>query len=153
MADLKTINIYGDAYVNNKVGINTTTPGSRLQIGQLSPTSPTEGLQFGDDTSTRIFRTAAGVVTFSGSIVSQGNITSTYGSFSTPGINIGDGQYGFYISSGNLVYKSTSTGNHYWRNIANSANTLALDNSGNLTSAAAIIAGNYLQIASPHVNL
>ena len=102
MADLKTINIYGDAYVNNKVGINTTTPGSRLQIGQLSPTSPTEGLQFGDDTSTRIFRTAAGVVTFSGSIVSQGNITSTYGSFSTPGINIGDGQYGFYISSGNL---------------------------------------------------
>ena len=34
MADLKTTNIYGDAYVNNKVGINTTTPATRLQIGQ-----------------------------------------------------------------------------------------------------------------------
>ena len=53
MADLKTTNIYGDAYVNNKVGINTTTPATRLQIGQLSPTAATEGIQFGDDTSTR----------------------------------------------------------------------------------------------------
>ena len=60
MADLKTTNIFGDAYINNKVGIATNAPATRLQIGQLSPTAATEGIQFGDDTSTRIYRIGAG---------------------------------------------------------------------------------------------
>ena len=56
MADLKTTNIYGDAYINNKVGIATNAPATRLQIGQLSPTAATEGIQFGDDTGARLYR-------------------------------------------------------------------------------------------------
>jgi hypothetical protein len=56
MADLKTTNIFGDAYINNKVGIATNAPATRLQIGQLSPTAATEGLQFGDDTGARLYR-------------------------------------------------------------------------------------------------
>ena len=62
MADLKTTNIYGDAYINNKVGINTNTPATRLQIGQLSPTAATEGLQFGDDTGARLYRGGSSIV-------------------------------------------------------------------------------------------
>jgi len=142
MADLKTTNIFGDAYINNKVGIATNAPATRLQIGQLSPTAATEGIQFGDDTSTRIYRIGAGSLILSSSISTVGTITSTYGTFSAPGISIGDGQYGFYITSGNLTYKSAAGGAHYWRNIANSANTLTLDNSGNLVAAGNISGAN-----------
>ena len=62
MADLKTTNIFGDAYINNKVGIATNAPATRLQIGQLSPTAATEGIQFGDDTGTRIYRSSTGAL-------------------------------------------------------------------------------------------
>ena len=141
MADLKTTNIYGDAYINNKVGINTNTPATRLQIGQLSPTAATEGIQFGDDTGARMYRSAASTISIAGNFnASSGTITSTYGGFSSPGLILGDAQYGFYVASGNLYYKSAAGGNHYWRNIANNATTLALDNSGNLTAAGALSA-------------
>ena len=73
MADLKTTNIYGDAYINNKVGIATNAPATRLQIGQLSPTAATEGIQFGDDTNTRIYRGASGQINFNGTINVLGN--------------------------------------------------------------------------------
>lgn len=143
MADLKTTNIYGDAYINNKVGINTNTPATRLQIGQLSPTAATEGLQFGDDTGARMYRSAASTISIAGNFnASGGTITSTYGGFSSPGLILGDAQYGFYVASGNLYYKSAAGGNHYWRNIANNATTLALDNSGNLTALGNISAAN-----------
>jgi hypothetical protein len=62
----------------------------------------------------------------------SGSVTSGYGTFASPGHIIGDAQYGFYVSGGNLYYKSGSGGAHYWRNIANSAETMSLDNSGNL---------------------
>lgn len=62
----------------------------------------------------------------------SGAVTSGYGTFASPGHIIGDAQYGFYASAGSLFYKSASTGNHVWRNIANSADTMTLDNSGNL---------------------
>ena len=83
MADLKTTNIYGDAYVNNKVGINTTTPATRLQIGQLSPTATTEGIQFGDDPGTRIYRSSTGTLTLSGSVagLTLSASTALYGSY------------------------------------------------------------------------
>lgn len=77
MADFKTTNIYGDIYVNNKVGINTNVPATRLQIGQLSPTASTEGLQFGDDTSARLYRDASGRVASSGNLLSSGYVLST----------------------------------------------------------------------------
>jgi len=67
----------------------------------------------------------------------SGAVTSTYGNFTTPGLIMGDAQYGFYVVSGNVYYKSASGGVHYWRNIANNANTMSLDNSGILT-----VAGN-----------
>ena len=73
MADLKTTNIFGDAYINNKVGIATNAPATRLQIGQLSPTAATEGIQFGDDTNTRIYRGASGQINFNGTINVLGN--------------------------------------------------------------------------------
>ncbi len=152
MADLKTTNIYGDAYINNKVGINTNAPATRLQIGQLTPSTATEGIQFGDDLGTRIYRSGTGTLTISGSLSvvsnfsSNGSLTSTYGSFTTPGIIIGDAQYGFYVSAGNVYYKSASGGVHYWRNKANNANTLTLDDSGNLTVTNDLFVNNQLQV-------
>ncbi len=87
MADLKTTNIFGDAYINNKVGIATNAPATRLQIGQLSPTAATEGIQFGDDTSTRIYRGASGQINFNGTINVLGNTYLGDGNGDTTFIN------------------------------------------------------------------
>lgn len=87
MADLKTTNIYGDAYINNKVGIATNAPATRLQIGQLSPTAATEGIQFGDDTNTRIYRGASGQINFNGTINVLGNTYLGDGNGDTTFIN------------------------------------------------------------------
>jgi hypothetical protein len=89
MADLKTTNIYGDAYINNKVGIATNAPATRLQIGQLSPTAATEGIQFGDDTSARIYRDSAGIIKVAGGFqaatyVQAGNYLQTVGNLIYP---------------------------------------------------------------------
>jgi hypothetical protein len=73
---------------------------------------------------------------YSGYSTFSGSVTSTYGNFTTPGLIMGDAQYGFYVVSGNVYYKSASGGVHYWRNIANNANTMSLDNSGTLNLAA-----------------
>jgi hypothetical protein len=95
----------------------------------------TNGTYFGNGSSSQVGRVdASGNASFSGAV------TSTYGSFGAPGLIVGDAQYGLYTNSGNLYYKSASTGIHYWRNIANSANTMALDNSGNLTITGALSA-------------
>ena len=93
MADLKTTNIYGDAYINNKVGIATNAPATRLQIGQLLPTAATEGIQFGDDTSARIYRDSSTVIKVSG------------GFTSTTFINAGN----YLQTSGNLIYPASQT--------------------------------------------
>lgn len=68
----------------------------------------------------------------------SGSLAVGYGSFASPGITLGDAQYGLYVTGGNLYYKSASGGVHYWRNIANSANTMSLDNSGNVVAAGSV---------------
>lgn len=73
---------------------------------------------------------------YSGYSTFSGSVTAQYGSFATPSLIMGDAQYGFYVASGNVYYKSASGGAHYWRNIANNANTMSLDNSGTLNLAA-----------------
>ena len=77
-----------------------------------------------------------------------GSVTSTYGNFTAPGLIIGDAQYGFYVSGGNVYYKSASGGVHYWRNIANSANTMSLDNSGNILLSGYVNASSYVYSAT-----
>ena len=93
MADLKTTNIYGDAYINNKVGIATNAPATRLQIGQLSPTAATEGIQFGDDTGARLHR------------INTGHIRAT-GGFSSATFVIADN---YLQTAGNLIYPASQT--------------------------------------------
>jgi hypothetical protein len=78
----------------------------------------------------------------------SGSVTSTYGNFTTPGLIIGDAQYGFYTSAGNVYYKSGSGGVHYWRNIANNANVLSIDNSGNLLSTGYVNVNSYIYSAT-----
>ena len=93
MADLKTTNIFGDAYINNKVGIATNAPATRLQIGQLSPTAATEGIQFGDDTSARLHR------------INTGHIRAT-GGFSSATFIIADN---YLQTNNNLIYPASQT--------------------------------------------
>ena len=110
MADLKTTNIYGDAYINNKVGINTNTPATRLQIGQLSPTAATEGLQFGDDTGARLYRDASGRIAASGNFTSVGYvIANTY-----------------LQTLGNLIYPNSQAATQRLE-VGNSANNAWID--------------------------
>ena len=63
--------------INGNVGIGATNPATLLQIGTGTPTSVTGGIQFGDDTGTRLYRSAPGIVTCSGTIAAtfSGNLT------------------------------------------------------------------------------
>jgi len=106
MADLKTTNIFGDAYINNKVGIATNAPATRLQIGQLSPTAATEGLQFGDDTGARLYRGGSSYIQASAGFQAGAQIyASTYlqsgNSQMYPGSYTSTQRFGIGNASGN----------------------------------------------------
>ncbi len=83
----------------------------------------TGGVYFGNGSSGQV-----GYISASGNASFSGSVTTTYGNFTTPALIMGDAQYGFYVASGNVYYKSASGGAHYWRNIANSANVVSFDN-------------------------
>jgi hypothetical protein len=59
------------------VGIGTNSPAALLQIGTGTPTAATGGIQFGGDTGTRLYRSASGIITCSGTIAAtfSGNLT------------------------------------------------------------------------------
>lgn len=145
MADLKTTNIFGDAYINNKVGIATNAPATRLQIGQLSPTAATEGIQFGDDPGTRVYRSAAGILTYSGSIEisANGSLNGNYGTW-TGEINK------IQWHSNNLYFVNRGGGSWLFRNSGGS-NVFSVDTnggtsvSGYLSAATYVYATTYLQ--------
>lgn len=56
---------------NGFIGVGTTSQVTRLQLGSGTPTGVTEGIQFGGDTSARLYRTDAGVITCPGTISSN----------------------------------------------------------------------------------
>lgn len=82
---------------NGYVGIGTTSQTTRIQLGSGTPTSATDGIQFGDDTATRLYRSASGIVTCSGTIAATfsgnltGNITGNASGSSTFVASLGSG--------------------------------------------------------------
>ena len=52
---------------NGYVGIGTTSQTTRLQLGSGTPTASADGIQFGGDTSARLYRSSSGVVSASNS--------------------------------------------------------------------------------------
>ena len=116
----------GAAATNQTMFIGTTS----VAINRASASQTLTGVSIDGNAATATNGlTTSNYVSYS---AFTGSVTSTYGNFTTPGLIIGDAQYGFYVVSGNVYYKSASGGVHYWRNTANSGNTMSLDNSGNL---------------------
>jgi hypothetical protein len=143
MADLKTTNIFGDAYINNKVGIATNAPATRLQIGQLSPTAATEGIQFGDDTGTRIYRSSTGALTLNGSVVISANGLNLSASTALQG-NYGDwsGESNkIQWHSNNLYFVNRGGGSWIFRN-SSAANVVDIASNGTTTISGNISAAN-----------
>jgi hypothetical protein len=70
---------------NGYVGIGTTAPATLLGIGTGTPTGATLGIQFGSDTSARLYRTGPGIITCPGTIAATfsgsltGNATNVTG--------------------------------------------------------------------------
>ena len=141
MADLKTTNIFGDAYINNKVGIATNAPATRLQIGQLSPTAATEGLQFGDDSGTRIYRSSAGTLTLSGSVagLTLSASTALYGNYGDWSGESNKIQW----HSNNLYLVNRGGGSWLFRN-SSAANVFEVASNGSTSAATNINAGTYV---------
>ena len=139
MADLKTTNIFGDAYINNKVGIATNAPATRLQIGQLSPTAATEGIQFGDDTNARLYRDTSARIVASSAFRSGDYITA--------------GTY--FQTSGNLIYPSGQSATQRLQ-VGNAANNAWMDGltiapGGHVTTGGYLYAGTYLQAGNSNI--
>jgi hypothetical protein len=141
MADLKTTNIFGDAYINNKVGIATNAPATRLQIGQLSPTATTEGIQFGDDPGTRIYRSSAGTLTLSGSVagLTLSASTALYGNYGDWSGESNKIQW----HSNNLYFVNRGGGSWLFRN-SSAANVFSIAADGGTSAATNINAGTYV---------
>lgn len=141
MADLKTTNIFGDAYINNKVGIATNAPATRLQIGQLSPTAATEGIQFGDDPGTRIYRSSAGTLTLSGSVagLTLSASTALYGNYGDWSGESNKIQW----HSNNLYFVNRGGGSWLFRN-SSAANVFSIAADGGTSAATNINAGTYV---------
>jgi len=141
MADLKTTNIFGDAYINNKVGIATNAPATRLQIGQLSPTATTDGIQFGDDPGTRIYRSSAGTLTLSGSVagLTLSASTALYGSYGDWSGESNKIQW----HSNNLYIVNRGGGSWLFRN-SSAANVFSIAADGGTSAATNINAGTYV---------
>lgn len=59
---------------SNNVGVGTTIPATLLQINTGTPTAATGGIQFGDDTSARIYRGASGYIYLSGGLYTASSI-------------------------------------------------------------------------------
>jgi hypothetical protein len=80
------------------VGIGTTNPAALLQVGTGTPTSATGGLQFGDDTGTRIYRSASSTLTMGGTFAA-----TTFSGSGASLTNLPAGQLSGTIPSGVLV--------------------------------------------------
>lgn len=92
------------------VGIGTTTPGAVLQINGGTPTSATGGIQFGDDTGARLYRSASGVIFASGDLRSSTAVLA-----------------GTYLQTlGNLIYPQTY-GSTLRLEVSNAANNAWID--------------------------
>ena len=75
------------------LGIGTTAPATTLQIGTATPTAATSGIQFGDDTGARIYRSGSSLVQVSNNFNSGGWVyAATY-----------------LQTGGNLIYPSSQS--------------------------------------------
>ena len=125
----------GVFYDNDNTVYNTNPSGTSNLLGLTVANTITGSISGSSASCTGNAATATNGLTTSNYVsysAFTGSVTSTYGNFTTPALIMGDAQYGFYVVSGNVYYKSASGGVHYWRNTANSGNTMSLDNSGNL---------------------
>jgi hypothetical protein len=99
---------------NGYVGIGTTSQVARIQLGSGTPTSATDGIQFGGDTSARLYRTAAGVITCPGTIAATfsgnvtGNVTGSSGSCTG---NAATATTATSLNSSNYIARCGSSGN------------------------------------------
>ncbi len=130
---------------------------SFTQLTTIGPTTATEGIQFGDDTSTRIYRSGTGAITVAGSLtyptatvsgyITFPNDTNAAGLINTAGtawLKLDDAYGNMYIvnnQSGAGIYFDSNA--YYWRNSNGATTLLSLSGNGDL-GAARYLSGTYV---------
>ncbi len=121
---------------DGEVGIGTTNPLSILTIGSGTPTTATNGLNFGTDTTANLYRSAAGTIKSDGAMVLGGGLTvgghilpSTDDTF-----DLGDNTHRFrdLFLGGETLHLGTSTTDEGVLSYTTSSNVLSLQSTGNL---------------------
>jgi hypothetical protein len=100
-----TSNLFIADTTNSRIGLGitpiTTSGSGLLQVGGSGATTAAQGVSFGGDTSTNLYRSASGVLTTDGSMVIQGS----------GGITLGAPSSGAVPANGKIVFNNSSNTN------------------------------------------